>query len=233
MTKYCFHVLIAIGLSILLSNNVNGDPIPAGDDPFSSTGELTLTVNDPFFPGGFTETISFDSMGSNGMLHRDAQVGDNPGTIDTEIVALTLTGNSGFVGPATVRIGQGAGVQAGASTGQITDVMTQPGSSDPSAFLSGNSFFDVFFEVDLGGNIFYNKTPISAGPVAIDNLPIRATYADPGAVDLFLRIGAANGPFDPNVGSISNLSVVVVPEPSSLGLLTFGGLYLLCRKRKI
>ncbi len=128
-------------------------PIVAGDDTFPSVGEIEITtLPNPFSIPVFNETIHLDSMGTFATVHRDEQVGD---TIDTEIVSLDLFGTSTNVGPMHVRVGTGNAVPvtAGPSLGQILNVLQDPSDPGypigaPSSFLSGDSFFDVFFEID-------------------------------------------------------------------------------------
>jgi hypothetical protein len=71
-------------------------------------------------------------------------------TIDTEIVSMNLS-SGGVILIAGAGLGQGAVLAA--SLGQMTELATNPALAD--------SFFDVFFEVDLGGgNYVYNQTAL-------------------------------------------------------------------------
>jgi hypothetical protein len=85
--------------------------------------------------------------------------------IDTEIVAMELTG-----GGLTLRAGAGFG-HGGVlrpSRGAIAE--------DPADALLGDSFFDVFFEVDLGGGHFaYNWVPVRV-EADVTCLPPQVTY---------------------------------------------------------
>jgi len=85
--------------------------------------------------------------------------------IDTEIVAMELTG-----GGLTLRAGAGFG-HGGVlrpSRGAIAE--------DPADALLGDSFFDVFFEVDLGGGHFaYNWIPVRV-EADVTCLPPQVTY---------------------------------------------------------
>lgn len=84
--------------------------------------------------------------------------------VDTEIVGMSLTG-----GGVTLRAGTMSGsVQPLQPT--LGAVAEQPG--DPS---SADSFFDVFFEVDLGGTQYYNQTPYRLAQV-VDCLPPQRNY---------------------------------------------------------
>jgi hypothetical protein len=82
------------------------------------------------------------------------------GQIDTEIVSMTLTG-----GGATLRAGSGLGLPA--SLGQIVQQQEDPSVAD--------SFFDVFFEVDIGGMVVHNQTPLHV-QMEIECIPPQGTY---------------------------------------------------------
>ncbi len=213
---------LGVGVVLALSPlRAMADPIVAGDDVFQSTGQFDVEIFDPFFPGGFVETIFLDSLGVPATVHRDLQVGDNPGTIDTEIVSLDLFGVSVNIGAVHVRVGAGNGVPVveGASLGQITGVFTTGGSSLPSAFLFGTSFFNVLFEIDAAGNTFYNNNPHVLGPQFITELPPVTTYNSPQITPLFLDVGILGDHSDDiQVGLVGPLKHVT-PEPSTLFLL--------------
>ncbi|MGD2109545.1 MAG: IPTL-CTERM sorting domain-containing protein [Phycisphaerae bacterium] len=88
------------------------------------------------------------------------------GVIDTEIVALCLSGPGGV----TLRAGAGTGNGGalGASLGEITE--------DAGDNTIADSYFDVLFEVDLGGaNYVYNHDPLRLDAV-IDCVPPRIKY---------------------------------------------------------
>jgi hypothetical protein len=80
---------------------------------------------------------------------------NHPNRIDTEIVSMHLTGGGGGGGGVILIAGAGLG-QGGvlaASLGRMTELPSNPAMAD--------SFFDVFFEVDLGGgNYVYNQTAL-------------------------------------------------------------------------
>ena len=97
--------------------------------------------------------------------------------IDTEILSMSLTG-----GGATLRVGLGAaGIDPGVlpTLGAIAE--------DPGDNTAGQSFFEVFFEVELPGNVFlYNHQPLSLG-TDIDRVAPNAVFTPPGPIclDLF------------------------------------------------
>jgi hypothetical protein len=216
-----------VGMASGVGNIAFAGKIEAGDDFFQSFGEITLEI---FGPGGFIETISVDSMGIPAMVHREELDGPGPtygfpgdgSFIDTEIDSLDLFGTSVNVGPVHVRVGAGNGVSS-PSIGMIEDVVTN-GPYDatlqpPSDFVSGTSWFNVFFEIDVigMGMTFYNQDPHLMGPVDITGLPpYGTTYFFPGEVDLFDK------DTDTLVGKVGPLEHTVVPEPSTFLLLGFG-----------
>jgi hypothetical protein len=93
--------------------------------------------------------------------------------IDTEIVSMSLTG-----GGVTLTAGGGLG-QGGVLRQSLGAIAEQSG--DPE---TADSFFDVFFEVDLGGGRYlYNQSPAVIESI-IDCVPPRATYIKPPGVCL-------------------------------------------------
>ena len=235
---------VAMGSACLMCApmTANANEIVAGDDYFASIGAFTLEIFEPFFPGGFIEVILLNSEGTLAMVHRDMQVGDNPGTIDTEIVSLDLFGVSANVGPVHLRVGDrvdshsghpvGPGpepfapVQFSPTLGQIQNVQTAGGSDQPSAFISGDSFFDVFFEIDAGGMTFYNRDPFILEAEIFSLPPLGTSYYPWEDVDLFLMYSGMPDPGDPLVGRISSASShhTPVPDPASTVLLLLMGL---------
>ena len=86
--------------------------------------------------------------------------------IDTEILEMELTG-----GGATLKagLGQGQNDVLPASLGAIAEVIDAP--------EWGDSFFDVYFEIDLGGGSYaYNHEALQVG-ASIECVPPRVTYA--------------------------------------------------------
>lgn len=120
-------------------------------------------------PGPLDDSVFFPGLRAvDG--HRDV--------IDTEIIGMCLTGGG-------LTLVAGAGQQQGAPTIPLAPsrgaVAEQPGNP---AFA--DSFFDVWFEVDLGGGVFvYNQGPLQVQST-VTCLPPAATYAHPiGCVPLF------------------------------------------------
>ncbi|UCH86346.1 MAG: hypothetical protein JSU97_07380 [Dehalococcoidia bacterium] len=147
------------------------DDCPAGDDLFSSTTAVVgIDLN-----GDDCETVELDlTLSGPTTVHRDAEAGDQ---IDTEIVTMELTG-----GGVTLRVGNVPGINP--------DVPPTIGAvvEHPTIWTLADSFFDVFFEVDVPGvGLLYNHDPVRVEAV-IDRVPPWNTiYLPPGdvCVDLF------------------------------------------------
>jgi len=226
---------MAAALVVLGANAARAAPIVAGDDILNASyGKITITIFDPFFPGGVTEEIDVEQALEEAIIHRDLQVGT---TIDTEIVSLEMVGTSAYFGPVTARVGTGKGVLEGPSLGDITSVVQDPlhpgfDDGDPGSFLSGTSQFMALFEIDIAGfGTFYNVTPHQLGPEVITELPpILTEYSAPGVVPLYLDVGVLGDHSDDVlVGEVG--AVHTSPEPATMGLLGIGCLALLRRRR--
>jgi len=113
--------------------------------------------------------------------------------VTTQIVELNLTGTSPSLGPVTVQQNFSS-----PSFGQIEETgnLTN-GTLDLPPFTSSgtaDSFFDVFFEVEVGGNIFITDTPkrmrslIRHKPPALGDV-----YEDPQIVPLLDLFGESTG----------------------------------------
>jgi hypothetical protein len=126
----------------------------AMDTTFRLIGPVTIDRSDPLddsvhFPG---------SAPVDG--HRDV--------IDTEIVQMVLTD-----GAVTLTAGAGLG-QGGVLQPSYGVIVEKPGDN-----TRADSFFDVFFEADLGGGvILYNHVPLRISSV-IECLPPDTTYVHP------------------------------------------------------
>ncbi len=216
---------------------VQGALIVAGDDQFSSVARHTLLIYaNVLAPGdpGFVETIDMNSAGNPATIHRDQQTAT---TIATEIVSLDLFGVSLGLGGAAVHLRAGdrvddwtghpdpagTAVQMGPSLGAIENVQqneSDPGFDigDPSSFQSGDSFFDIFFEIDVAGMTLYNKDALRMEATIYSLPPIGFTYLLQNSVDLYL-IASEDGlidDFDPLVGQLLGATHTPTPEPSTL-----------------
>jgi PEP-CTERM motif len=210
-----------------------------------------IGVGDDFVPGSsalFTMTIGSGSPETISLLsgpfyiHRDAQVGT---TINTEIRDLTFMGQSSL-GPITVRVGDAntninGPVQFSGTHGHISQVFST--GTGPLDFHFGNSFFDVFFEVDVAGMTLYNTQQHVLNAPGITALPPigdeHFPFGSPPSVPLYLRVGTTIDPGnDPAVGIASGSHLLlpydptITPEPSSLVLIGIGCLGLLGYRRR-
>ena len=108
-----------------------------------------------------------DSMNFPGLRPVDGHLD----CIDTEIIQMCLTGG-GFKLIAGAGLGQG-GVLA-PSKGAIAELAVSPPD------FPAESFFDVFFEVEIPGGVFlYNQTPLKIETVIFCVPPDDATYLHP------------------------------------------------------
>ncbi|MDP6342899.1 MAG: PEP-CTERM sorting domain-containing protein [Alphaproteobacteria bacterium] len=120
--------------------------------------------------------------------------------IDTEIISLTLTG-----GGATLRAGAGLIASGQQSLGAIAE---QPG--DPTL---ADSFFDVFFEIDVFGMTLHNQTALNLQAVVSEVPPLGVDYVHPlpGPVALYNTSNV-------HVANLINAIHTPVPEPAALTL---------------
>lgn len=125
----------------LVAIDINGDCL--GDAIAILSGPVTVDRSDPL-----NASANFPAVtGPAGHV--------GPDVLDTEIVSMNLTG-----GGVTLVAGQGLGAGPAlpptgltASRGAIVEKVADPSRAE--------SFFDVFFELDLGGgNYAYNQTPV-------------------------------------------------------------------------
>jgi len=144
--------------------------------------------------------------------------------IDTEIISMCLTN-----GTVTLRAGQGQGGIISPSLGAIAE--------DPVDPLTGESFFDVFFEVDLGGGQFlYNHTPLKI-QADITCVPPQVTYLHPlTCLHLFTNPNPGQGIHVANLVTAEHS--VNIPGTSTVTLilmvvllLAAGALFMVLRRR--
>ncbi len=167
-------------------------PFPEpGCDEFNSAATVKMEFTNP--P---SDPIDCD-LGGPTQITRSAVTG-SPDNIQTEIVAMELTGLC--AGAVNVTVHESS---ARRSTGKITEQQ-----NDISGVLefSADSFFDVFFDVDVGGTILHNQEPIRM-ECKIDEIPPYSCLYEPniGTVLLYNAdkkevgrlIHAAHVPLDP------------------------------------
>jgi hypothetical protein len=131
--------------------------------------------------------------------------------IDTEIISMCLTG-----GGITLIAGNGLG--QGGVLGQSPGAIAELG--DPAL---AESFFDVFFEADLGGGMYvYNQIPHRVG-ATINCVPPQANYVKAGPpLPLFTSPIPGQGMHVANLVSAEH--IVNLPCPSDIPTLTEWGL---------
>ncbi|MBN2473694.1 MAG: hypothetical protein JXB62_03725, partial [Pirellulales bacterium] len=115
---------------------------PLGVEMVELSGPTTVAV---YFEGA-AEGTAYDNDG------------DQRDEVRTQIVDLNLTGHSPMLGPITVRLHPGI-----PSLGEIEETLNfTPGVLDLPPFADGgsaDSFFDVFFEIEVGGQLFHTEVP--------------------------------------------------------------------------
>lgn len=129
------------------------DPMQPGLDEFPSQGQVNVTLDNVPGRGQVTEDIEVSSEGLPDAQVQRGALQDS--TIPTEITAMQLQGQSPTLGPVHVTVGRDYGLQP--SQGQVQNVELD---KDGHLF-SGDSFFDVFFE------IFAPQSPF--GPLSAQN----------------------------------------------------------------
>ncbi len=152
-------------------------------NPLSCVGNTTLVLDGPVIVekiGPLDDSVRYPGTRLND-LHLDV--------IDTEIRSMTLVGG-GVILRAGEGMGQGAPLKR--SYGVIAE---QPLNS-----FVADSFFDVFFEVDLGGgNYYYNHNPHRLG-TPITCVPPNEVYQSTLCLPLFDRPRG-----NPNAVHVANL----------------------------
>ena len=123
-----------------------------------SLGDIALQ-----FPDGRTEPVTLAGPTTvHVMIPPDGRAADTDGDgldqVPTEMVALSLTGSSSL-GPVLVRLDP-----SHPTLGEIEErVNNTPGTLDVPPFTStgnANSFFDVFFEIEVGGMVLHPESPL-------------------------------------------------------------------------
>ncbi len=85
--------------------------------------------------------------------------GNNLDDVQTELVSLELEGNSSL-GPVFFQANPGPGVRSLGLLEELVDNNTGTLDLDPFAPGDAQSFFDVFFQVDVGGVLLHNELPL-------------------------------------------------------------------------
>ncbi|GMR08876.1 MAG: hypothetical protein BMS9Abin26_1885 [Gammaproteobacteria bacterium] len=173
-------------------------------------------------PTGAVETLNLSGSAQMNVFFEGTAEGnafDNNGNgldeVSTEMVDLNLTGTSSF-GSITIGLNPSLG-----STGLIEELInTTPGTLDVPPFTTGtaDSFFDVFFTLDIGGNVMLNVDPMRIAGI------ISTKPASPGEFEnMFLRLPSV-ALYDEtgNLTGYGLAGVPPVPEPATYGLMALG-----------
>lgn len=160
--SFAFFVALLVCANVyIFSRQEKGGPgspgerlLPLGGvDQLNSLGTILLDLNCSGTPGP-----QVDLRGPT-VIRRSDPAG---GTIDTQMTSMDLTGLGSF-GPVIVRLNPER-----PSTGKITEL--RPGQGFPA-----NSFFDVFFEIEIpGSGTVVNTEPVKMG-TTIYEIPPRLT----------------------------------------------------------
>jgi len=202
-----------------------GGPVTAAGKVLSASGDPNVEV-DVFpdtravvgimMPDGSAETLTLHgpSVAEVQLGKLADSDGDGREQVPSEMVQLELTGTSPTLGPVTLRLRDPAKRPFRRSLGEIEEnVNNTPGTLDIPPFTpvgTADSFFDVFFEVEVGGQVFHSEAPsrmestISHKPPAPGN-----TYnKPPGNIPLFDEKGNDTGiriiqaSHEPNPGDV-------------------------------
>jgi len=159
----------------------------------------TVALMELKMPGGGSQAIALSGPTTVHVFFEGANEGDasdNDGNgldeVKTEMVDLQLTGNSSF-GPVQVTLNPSL-----PSRGQIEETAnTQPGRLDLPPFApsgTANSFFDVFFKVQVGPFTFFTAQPKRMSSVITHKPPGPGdTYENPEQIPLLDTNGNPTG----------------------------------------
>ena len=133
-------------------------------------------------------------------------------TIDIEMVALSLVGDSPLFGPVSVEL------QPSPPTyGVIAEKPTDPSVAD--------SFFDVFFKIDIlsAGVALHTETPVRVTSEINKVVPVGSAYEWVGSLPLLDPFGSPSG------FRLERVTHIPYPEPSSVVLCCLGAGLLLAQ----
>jgi len=196
----------------------------------------TYTIN---IDGEFTVNIpgigplAFPVAGQMTIWHGDVR--DTPDVldpdhlnyVDTELVAMNLAGTIPTVG--TFVLTGGDGVDNGLDDGPL---FTPGGITElPGDPAWAESFFDIYFEVELDSPLFGNVTVFNKQPLHVESLidripPVGFEYVYAGGLNVYDKA-------DPDGEPVAQIPAAsFTPEPSSLAVVCVGALGLLARRRR-
>ena len=171
-------------------------------------------------PAGGSEIVQLHGPSTmhvffEGPVEGDAADNDGNGReeVDTELVRLDVSGPSSF-GPVVLEVDPG-----NASLGQMEEQTNNtPGLLDVNPFAGTgqvDSFFDVFFVIDLFGEPLHNEQPIRLRSLISNKPPGPGEkYENPATVALYDASG------EPTGFSVGATNYMPVPEPQSEWLVT-------------
>jgi len=230
-------VAILGGMALLLGVVPVGADVYGPGDHWVDT--VTVGTYDMNIDGEFTVTIPgigplvFPVTGQMAVWHGDAQDTPDPldpghlNYVDTELVSMSMTGTIPTVGTFVLTGGDGVanGLDDGPlyTAGGITELVGDPAWAE--------SFFDIFFEVELDSTIFGNVTVFNKEPLHVESLidripPVGFEYVYAGGLNVYDNA-------DPDGEPVAQIPAAsFTPEPSSLAVLCVGALGLLARRRR-
>jgi hypothetical protein len=177
------------GISLCATRHIP-QPQPPEIDVFTNTlAGLELTL-----PDGRTETLSLqgptrvrvDIPPTGQATDTD---GDGRDQVASEIIQMELTGHSPLLGPVVLRLRDPNEHPFRHSAGQIEELANNTaGILDVPPFTAtgqAESFFDVFFEVEVAGIVLHNEVPKRMRTIIAHKPPEPgATYEDPQVIEL-------------------------------------------------
>jgi hypothetical protein len=167
-------------------------------DPF----EFNLVKMELHKPGGGIEQVELTGFSSmytkfEGPGQVEGRANDNNGNgldeVETEMAALDLSGTGPTLGLVNMRLRPGI-----RSLGEIEEqVNNNPGILDLPPFTAtgaADSFFNVFFEIEIGGHVFHNVQPLKWFGVIDHKPPQNASYeSNPQPISLVDEDGNPTG----------------------------------------
>ncbi|CAN5599848.1 hypothetical protein BH09PLA1_BH09PLA1_31590 [soil metagenome] len=190
----------------------------------ASASALELTTNGGFETGDFTGWSQFPTgAGQQSVTNVNPFAGTFAGEINNSVAASNSLIKQANIGVGIVTPGQ-----------TVTISFAARGSFEP----GGVAFAEFFSEIAGGG--VSSSSILGGGPLAVNSNPnvwtsfnFTATAGSNVSGGVTLQLGATNGANAVNNAHMwyDNVSVSVVPEPTSAGLIGLAGLALKRRRR--